>query len=206
MKDEVAIMTDKRKNLKSQLILLIWAAAQTLIWVLTILFVVLCVKKLIIPEDIKQGQLQFVTNIVCIALPMLSLVYIPTMLLVKEKGRLNGLTEVDSVYYNSYAERVRLGTFSDYAQFQNSRVLLYFALSPISFLLQLTAVIFAIISFKSRRIMSVIGLVDYSKLNNEGWQRVCNILFNFVVLPKSEPRHNTQSLPEGEADNKEENS
>ena len=204
MKDEAEVMIDKKQNLKDQLMLLVWATLQTAIWVFAILFFVLCIKKLILAPDVDDGELQFITNTVCITLPMLALVYIPTMMLVKEKGRLNGLTTVDSVYYNSYAERVRYGTFSDYAQFRNGRVALYFALSPISFILQLVAVIMAMVSFKSKRILSVVGLVNYSNLNNVTWQRVCNILFNFVVLPKPESSAPKVKLPEADEEAKNE--
>ena len=178
-------MVDNKQNIKDQIILLIWALAQTAIWACSILFFVYCLKMLIFtPEEIDNAGLQFVANTVCLNLPLLALVYIPTMLFVKEKGRLNGLTTVDSVYFNPNNQRVRLKTFSDYAEFKPKIVVLFFALGPIAFLLQLTALVFAIIATKSSRIVSKVGLVDYSELENEKWQRTTQLLFNFTTLPK----------------------
>lgn len=65
-------------------------------------------------------------------------------------------------------------------------VLLVILISPITFILQLISLVFMIISFFSRHILSFYGAIPYEYCKYPGLQKVIHFLFGFVVVTKKQ--------------------
>lgn len=123
-----------------------------------------------------------------ITAPLYVLSYIPAKYAMAMKGALLGNTTVDSVYYNTKENKVKIKTFSDFAEYKPVYTLIWTILSPLAFLFQIVGLIMAIIAPKTERIYSKLGMKSYSTLENPKLQEIYNFLFNFVVFPKTEEK------------------
>ena len=120
-----------------------------------------------------------------ITAPLYLLSYIPAKYAMAMKGALLGNTTVDSVYYNTTENKVKIKTFTDFAEYKPKYTLIWTLLSPFAFLFQLVGLIMALIAPKTDRIYSKLGMKSYATLENPVLQEIYNFLFNFVVFPKS---------------------
>ena len=123
-----------------------------------------------------------------LSFPLYMLSYIPAKYAMREKGRLLGNTTVDSVYYNTKEDKVKIKSFSDFAEYKPKYIVIWTLISPLAFIFQLVAVIMAFVAEKSDRIYSKLGMKSYSTLENPKLQELYNFLFNFVVFPKTEEK------------------
>lgn len=176
-------------NVKQQIKLLLITLAQTIIssTALSSFFAVLTA------WDNWQDTIAYkvAVTVMClffVSLPIYILAYIPAKYAMAMKGALLGNTTVDSVYYNTKENKVKIKTFTDFAEYKPKYTLIWTLLSPFAFLFQLVGLIMALIAPKTERIYSKLGMKSYSNLENPKLQEVYNFLFNFVVFPKSEEK------------------
>ena len=130
-----------------------------------------------------EESFMMVAYLLLVAIPVTFLAYIPAKFALRMKGNMRGLTTTDSNYYDKRTQRVKIKTFSDWAEFEHKINFLYFILSPFAFFLQVVSVVIAIIAPRTKRIYSEIGFKKYSNLEHTRLQWWANFLFNFVVVP-----------------------
>ena len=179
-----------KANIKAQIKLLFITLAQTVISVLAILSYLPVINAWSDGWNDPMLLKVFVTvgYFLLLSLPIYILSYIPAKYVMREKGRLLGNTTVDSVYYNTKEDKIKIKSFSDFAEYKPKYTVIWTLISPLAFLFQLVAVIMAFVAEKSDRIYSKLGMKSYSTLENPKLQEIYNFLFNFVVFPKTEEK------------------
>ena len=179
-----------KANIKAQLKLLLITLAQTVISVLALLSYFPVINAW---SDGWTDPMWFKVAVsilwfLLLTFPAYILAYIPAKYAMREKGRLLGNTTVDSVYYNKKEDKIKIKSFSDFAEYKPKYTVIWTLISPLAFLFQLVAVIMAFVAEKSDRIYSKLGMKSYSTLENPKLQEIYNFLFNFVVFPKTEEK------------------
>ncbi len=130
-----------------------------------------------------EESFMMVAYFLLVSIPITLLAYIPAKFALRMKGNMRGLTTTDSPYYDKRTQRIKVKTFTDWAEFEHKINFLYFILSPFAFFLQLVAVVIAIIAPHTNRIYSEIGFKKFTNLEHPRLQWWSNFLFNFVVVP-----------------------
>lgn len=114
--------------------------------------------------------------------------FIPAKVIMYHKNKLNGLCPTDAIYFNNKVQKVRIGQFTDWEEPPFWHVLIWVILGPAVFVIELIAIIAAILSLFIDSVHSELGVLRYYDLKVEPLQLICYYLFGFVIGGKEVPK------------------
>lgn len=107
--------------------------------------------------------------------------FIPAKVIMYHKNKLNGLCETDAIYFNNKQQKVRIGRFSNWEEPPFWEVLIWIILGPIVLVIEIIAIIAAILSLFIEPLHSEVGVLRYINLKVAPLQYICYYLFGFVI-------------------------